>query len=134
MQFIYEIRDASTNALIETQTITGLGSGNTFSFNTTQAAGSYKLRIKGVNRFLAKSQALTLSGSGASGLSYSLGNGDCNGDNLVGTADFNILRAAWGATSSSSNWNEAADMNGDGVIGTADFNILRGNWGTVGDN
>ncbi len=134
LQFIYEIRDASTNALIETQTITGLGSGNTFSFNTTQAAGSYKLRIKGVNRFLAKSQALTLSGSGASGLSYSLGNGDCNGDNLVGTADFNILRAAWGATSSSSNWNEAADMNGDGVIGTADFNILRGNWGTVGDN
>ncbi len=134
LQFVYELRDSSTNALIETHTITGLGSGNTFSFTTTQAAGSYKLRIKGVNRFMATSLPVTVTGSGASGLAYTLRNGDCSGDNLVGTADFNILRAAWGATSSSGNWNEAADLNGDGVIGTADFNIMRANWGTVGDN
>ncbi|MBI1331888.1 MAG: hypothetical protein GC165_03310, partial [Armatimonadetes bacterium] len=42
LQFVYELRDASTNALIETHNITGLGSGNTFSFTTSQAAGNYK--------------------------------------------------------------------------------------------
>lgn len=134
LQFIYELRDASTNALIETQTITGLGAGNTFSFTTAQAAGTYKLRIKGVNRFLASSLPVTLTSSGASGLTYTLANGDCDGNNIVGTPDFNILRAAWGAVPSSSNWNEAADLNGDGVIGTLDFNILRGNWGGIGDS
>lgn len=134
LQFVYELRDASTNALIETQTLTGLGAGNTFSFTTSQAAGNYKLRIKGVNRFLAKSQSVTVSATGVSGLNYALANGDSSGDNLVGNADFNIIRAAWGATSSSSNWNEAADLNGDGVIGNADFNIMRANWGSAGDN
>ncbi|MBS1726687.1 MAG: hypothetical protein JST51_08205 [Armatimonadetes bacterium] len=134
LQFVYELRDASTNALIETHNITGLGSGNTFSFTTSQAAGNYKLRIKGVNRFLAKSMAVTLSSTGVSGLSYTLANGDCDGSNVVGTADFNILRAAWGAIPSSANWNEAADLNGDGVIGTADFNIMRADWGGIGDS
>lgn len=134
LQFIYELRDSSTNALIESQTITGLGAGNTFSFTTTQAAGTYKLRIKGVNRFLAKSQSLTLSSTGATGLTYTLGNGDCDGSNIVGTPDFNVLRAAWGATPSDTNWNAAADLNGDGIIGTADFNIMRSNWGALGDD
>ena len=134
LQFVYELRNSSTNALLDTHTITGLGSGNTFNFSTTLAAGSYKLRIKGVNLFLAKSLPVTLTSSGASGLAYTLGNGDCNGDNVVGTADFNILRAAWGAIPTSSNWNVNADLNGDGVIGTADFNILRTAWGNIGDN
>lgn len=134
LQFVYELRDASTNALIETQTLTGLGAGNTFSFTTNQAAGTYKLRIKGTNRFLAKSQTITLGSTGTSGLAYTLANGDASGDNLVGNADLNIIRAAWGATSSSSNWNNAADLNGDGVIGNADFNIMRSTWGSAGDN
>lgn len=134
LQFVYELRDSSTNALIETQTLTGLGAGNSFSFTTTQAAGSYKLRIKGVNRFLAKSQSVTLTTSGASGLAYTLGNGDCDGNNVVGTPDFNIIKAAWGAIPSSSNWNIAADLNGDGIVGTADFTILRNNWGGIGDS
>ena len=67
-------------------------------------------------------------------LSTTLINGDINGDNLIGTADFNALRAAWGSTPSSSNWNPLADLNGDGFVGTADFNLLRSNWGTAGDN
>ena len=134
LQFIYEIRDAGTNALIETQTLTGLGAGNTFSLVTTQSAGSYKLRILGVNRFLASSQPLTLSTTGASGLSYSLTNGDASADNIVGVADFNLLRAAWGGVAPGAPYNEAADFNGDGIIGVADFNIMRASWGAIGDN
>ena len=134
LQFVYEIRDASTNALIETQTITGLGPSNSFSLSTTQPAGNYKLRIQGVNRFLARSQAISLTTTGQSGLSYAMTNGDADGNNVVGTTDFNILRAAWGGLSPNAPYNVAADFNGDGIIGTTDFNILRASWGTIGDN
>ena len=134
LQFVYEIRDSTTNALIETQTLTGLGAGNTFSLVTTQSAGSYLLRIQGVNRFLAKSQALALSTTGTSGLSYSMTNGDASSDNIVGVADFNLLRAAWGGVAPSSPYSEASDFNGDGIIGVADFNIMRASWGSIGDN
>ena len=134
LQFIYEIRDSGTNALIETQTITGLGAGNTFSFNTSQPANNYKLRIKGANRFLAKSLTMTLTSSGASGLSYSLLNGDADGNNVVALGDFNILKAAWGGVAPNSPYNEAADFDGNGVIAVTDFNLLRANWGAVGDN
>ena len=134
LQFIYEIRDASTNALIETQTITGLGAGNTFTLNTTQSAGTYNLRIRGVNRFLAKNLVMTLTTTGVSGLSYSLLNGDADGNNVVAIADFNILKAAWGGIVPGAPYNEAADFDGNGVIAVADFNILRANWGAIGDN
>ncbi|MEI7985187.1 MAG: hypothetical protein WCI55_06125 [Armatimonadota bacterium] len=126
-QFIFEIRDAGTNALIETDPGTTTA-GHAFSFSTSLPAGTYKLRIKGVNRFLAKSQTLTLTATGATGLAYTLTNGDVNGDNVVGAADFNLFRAAFGGSSVSS------DFNGDGVVGTADFNILRTSLGQAGDN
>src|SRR5207244_848081 len=131
--FIFELRDAGTNALIETDPGT-LTAGFVFSFNTNQAAGSYKLRIKGINRFLAKSQTFTLTSVGATGLAYTLTNGDANGDNVVGTADFNLLRAAFGGASPNPPYNVACDFNGDGVVGTADFNILRNSFGQAGDN
>jgi hypothetical protein len=134
LQFIYEIRDAGTNALIETQTLTGLGAGNTYTLVTTQSAGSYKLRIRGVNRFLARSLPLTLSTTGTSGQNYSLTNGDASADNVVGVADFNQMRAAWGGVSPNAPYDVASDFNGDGVIGVADFNILRASWGSIGDN
>ena len=132
-QFLFEIRDASTNVLIETAVGT-TGAGSTFTFNTSQPAGSYKLRIKGVNRFLARSQPLTLTAAGATGLAYSLINGDANGDNLVGVADFNLLRSAWGGIAPSAPYLEATDFNGDGIIGVTDFNIMRASWGLIGDN
>jgi hypothetical protein len=134
LQFIYEIRDNGTNALIETQTLTGLGAGNTFTLITTQSAGSYKLRIRGINRFLASSKPMTLTTTGVSGLSYSLSNGDASADNIVGVADFNLLRSAWGGIAPGAPYLEACDFNGDGIIGTTDFNIMRANWGTIGDN
>ena len=92
------------------------------------------MRIRGVNRFLASSQTITLSASGASGLSYSLTNGDASADNIVGVADFNLLRAAWGGVAPSAPYSEAADFNGDGIVGVADFNIMRASWGAIGDN
>jgi hypothetical protein len=129
LQFLLEIRDASTNAVLQTQNLTGLGSGNSFSFNTSLATGTYKLRIKGNTRFLAKSQTITIGSGGATGLAYTLLNGDVDGSNGVGAVDFNQLRAAWGTSTTG-----GADLNGDGIVGGLDFNIMRNSWGLFGDN
>ena len=134
LKFIYELRDSGTNALLETQTITGLGVGNTFSFNTTIAAGTYALRIKGINRFLAKSQLATLTATGASGLAYTLKNGDADGNNAVGVPDFNLLKLAFGSTGPNPPYNEATDFDGNNAVGVPDFNILKLNFGQTGDN
>lgn len=134
LDFYAELRDVSTNALIETIHLIGFPPNHSIFFFTRQPAGTYRLRLRGANRFLAYSQTITIGEFGVSGLTSTHANGDCNGDNVVGTADFNILRAAWGAVPTSSNWNVAADLNGDEVIGIADFNIMRANWGGIGDN
>ena len=132
-QFIFEMRDAGTNALIETNPGTTTA-GHAFSFSTSLAAGSYKLRIKGVNRFLATSQTFTLGATGTSGLAYTLKNGDADGNNAVGVPDFNILKLAFGGVSPNSPYNIAADFDGNGAIGVPDFNILKLNFGQTGDN
>jgi hypothetical protein len=129
LNFVAELRDATTNTLIETVNINGLATGNAFSFTSTQPAGNYRLRIKGVSRFLAKSTVVTVGNTGANGLNISLLNGDINGDNSVGGADFNLLRNAWGTTTTG-----PEDLNGDGSVGGLDFNILRNSWGQIGDN
>jgi hypothetical protein len=134
LQFSFQFFDANTNALLDTQNISGLGTGSAFAFNTPVAPGTYRLRIKGNNRFLGKSQLITLTSPSVSGLSYSLKNGDCDGNNSVSTGDFSILRAAFGSIPSSGNWNANADLNGDGSVSTADLNILRANFGLLGDN
>jgi hypothetical protein len=129
LEFTYELRDTTTNTILQTNTVTGLGTGNSFNLTTTLPNGSYKLRIKGTTRFLAKSQTVNIVGASTSGLSYTLTNGDVDGSNGVGAVDFNQLRAAWGTTTTG-----GADLNGDGIVGGLDFNIMRSSWGLFGDN
>jgi len=55
--------------------------------------------------------------------------GDLNGDGTVDIYDAIVLGGAFGATSSSSNWNPAADINGDGVVDIYDAIILAAHFG-----
>ena len=133
-QVTVQIRNNSTGALIETTTVTPNSSG-AFSFNTAVPAGTYRVWVKPSHRFLGKIQNnVTFTASGVSGLTFTLKNGDVNGDNFVSASDQLALRAAWGANSASSNWNPNADLNGDGNVGNSDFLIMRKNWGAAGDN
>ncbi len=61
-------------------------------------------------------------------------NGDVNGDNWIGIADFLLLRQAFGASSGDPRFNANADLNKDGSVGIADFLLLRKNFGRTGDN
>lgn len=127
-----DIRTHGTTTVLESHNIT-VHNGSAFSFTTTRQ-GNFDLAFKGAH-FLRKTLTnVNIGSTGVSGLTPSLKNGDCDGSNVVGTSDFNAMRAAWGSISTSSNWNANCDLDGNGTVGTADFNILRNFWGQLGDN
>lgn len=126
----FNIKLLSGSTVVETDPVSMTGTTGTFTFQTSQY-GTFDIAIEGPG-FLRR----VLSGVNVTAfttISTSLINGDIDGNNLIGTGDFNALRNAWGATPTSTNWNAAADLNGDGIVGIADFNILRSNWGAIGD-
>ena len=131
---VIEIRDSSTNAVLQTNNV-NLAAGGAFSFTSTLPNGTYKLRVKGQTRFLSKVQTgVVFSNTGISGLSFSLLNGDASGDNTVGPADLLKIRAAYGTTPSSPTWDPNADLNGDGTVGPADLLVVRSTYGQSGQN
>jgi hypothetical protein len=57
--------------------------------------------------------------------------GDVNGDGIIDMKDVDIMRATFGSTPGSPNWNPACDLNGDGVVNIKDATILGTNYGQV---
>jgi hypothetical protein len=55
-----------------------------------------------------------------------------NEDNVIDSADYNIVKAALGLNSSSQNWNDNLDFNRDGRINTLDLTVVARNLGRVG--
>jgi len=74
----------------------------------------------------------SVANTGATGnaiLNLSLQNGDVNGDGTIDLIDFSRLSAAYGSTTASPTWDEAADLNGDGTVNLQDFSVLSSNYG-----
>jgi parallel beta-helix repeat protein len=57
--------------------------------------------------------------------------GDINGDGTVDVNDLILLAEAYGATSTSPNWNPDADLNDDGIIDVYDQQLLSQNYGAT---
>lgn len=132
MPVTIELRSAGSSTPLETHSVQLDGSGN-FIFTTNLQHGTYDIAIK-ASHWLRKTVSNQSVGIfGASGVNASLVNGDVNGDNSVTLGDFARLRAAFGSTSLSANWDPAADLNGDGVVSLGDFAILRAHFGEQGD-
>lgn len=102
------------------------------SYATPIPLGPFSLSIK-FGTFLRRTLALNNPLGELTDVDFDLVNGDVNGDNSIGIADFLQLRAAFGSSNGSSNWNPNADLNGDGAVGIADFLVLRRNFGRAGD-
>lgn len=66
--------------------------------------------------------------------SFSLLNGDCDGDNEVTIGDYAILSSAFGSCEGDPNWDPRADLNCDGCVDIGDFAILSANFGQAGDD
>lgn len=61
-----------------------------------------------------------------------LSEGDANGDDEVGDADFHFVAGRFGLRSGESGFDTAADLTGDGVVDVADLSLLAGNFGARG--
>lgn len=80
---------------------------------------------------LRRRLAAGLDGNGQGVVSFTgvsnLRGGDLNGNNLINSADYNILSVAFPGI------NPVADITGNGVVNSGDYNILAVNWLTAGD-
>lgn len=114
--------------LIQTQNFTN----GAFTFSTG-LRGNIEIRFSG-SHWLGFRGAYTLGSTGLSGINLTLKNGDANGDNEVGPADFTVLSGAFGSMEGDSGFIPGADFNEDDEIGPADFTILSRNFGLQGDD
>lgn len=117
---------------IETPVIT-LRPDRTFAIETRRR-GSFDLVLSG-GTWLTKQifPTLNLTDAGVTNLNIALKNGDVNGDNEIGPADFSQVAAAFGTFLGDPNYNANADLNKDDEVGPADFAILASNFGEFGD-
>lgn len=126
-----EVYSADGMTLLETFNNVALDAGGAYSVNTTLAAGTYDVFIKGSHWLRKLSDDASFAPNAT--VSLTLTNGDVDGDNEVGPGDFGALSSAFGSVDGDSNWNAMADLDGDGEVGPSDFGILSANFGTSGD-
>ncbi|HTQ11322.1 MAG TPA: dockerin type I domain-containing protein [Fimbriimonadaceae bacterium] len=133
-QVTVEIRNAGSTTPIDSQVVTLDASGN-FSFNAHVIIppADYDISAKGSHWLRRTLTNLPLGITGFAGLSFSLINGDINGDNHVTLGDFGKLKLAYGSVPGAPSWNPNADLNGNGSVGLSDFGILKKNFGQDGD-
>lgn len=116
----------------ETHLAVPLDPAGNFTFTTTRR-GSYEIRVKAWHWLAEKSLPVTIWHSGASGLSFALLNGDCDGDNEVAIGDYALLSSAYNSFPGDFNWDPSADLNGDEEVSISDYAILSQNFGEFGD-
>ena len=125
---------------VGTATGTGTLSYDDVTLRLGEDAGAYKNEqfvgemddIVILSRALSASEVATLASEGAAALFGGSSGlpGDLNGDGLVGSADLDIVRGAWGQTVEAGCL-LCGDPSGDGMVGSADLDIVRGNWGAT---
>ncbi|HRI43742.1 MAG TPA: dockerin type I domain-containing protein [Fimbriimonadaceae bacterium] len=93
--------------------------------------GEYTVCVKAPH-WLRQCQQVTFGEFGGD-LSFSLVNGDCDGDNEISIGDYALLSSAFGAIPGDPNWNANADLLGDDEVDIGDFAILSNNFGLEGD-
>lgn len=125
------LRNPGSLVTLQTITFTPAGDG-TFSF-PAPAPGTYDMAFKASHWLRKKVANVVVTGSGASGLTPSLVNGDVNGDNVVSLGDLGLLRSSYGFSTGDANFNPNADLNGNGSVTLADLGILRSHFSQSGD-
>ena len=97
----------------------------------TPPSGTFDLRIKGEHTLSNLRESVTLPAGGIVDLGL-LREGDANNDNRVSGIDFSLLATAYGASTSSPNWDSRVDFNDDERVSAADFSLLASNYGMQG--
>lgn len=127
-----EIYAAGGIVPLEGQT-TALNHVGEYVVNTSLPPGQYDVYARASHWLRRQRANVTFTAAGASGVSFSLINGDCDSDNEVGIGDFAVLSAAFGSVPGDPNWDPEADLNGDDEVDIADYAILSNNFNQIGD-
>jgi hypothetical protein len=116
--------------------VPGSGAFSGISLSGLDVGSNYKAILKGPAQ-LATSSAFVMGPSVTllnGGNTITLLSGDLNEDNVVNTADYSIMKTAFGKKSTDSDWNENIDLNKDGVINAIDLGLVIKNFGKTGDS
>lgn len=109
---------------------------------TTNTRGTYDIRVKGSHWLAKKVGSITVWHSGVSGLSFSLKNGDIDGDNVVTLLDYDIFSTYFDKNSADTDWMTPgpngfapfqADIDGDGAVTLLDYDIYSKSFDETGD-
>lgn len=116
----------------ETLTKVAVDAQGEFAFNCNAPSGPTTFYFK-ASTGLRKAIVLQLGRKPVTELEVQLLNGDCNGDNYIGTDDYLILNDAFDTSLGDAGFDSRADLNGDGYVGTDDYLILNENFDLSGD-
>lgn len=94
--------------------------------------GTYDINMRGTHWITSQIRDVKVTYTGASGVNFSLINGDCDADNTVSIFDYIILSESWGKKTGETGFDKRADLDGDGKVGAFDLLIISNNFDKSG--
>ena len=117
--------------LLTADTVTSSDGVGLFSLEGL-APGNYDLQVKGTHT-LSRLAAGTSLADGTNAVQFgTLSEGDVNGDDVVGGADFQFVADRFGLRQGEIGFDTVADLTGDGLVDVADLSLLAANYGARG--
>lgn len=110
-----------------------LDSSGNFTVYASVVPGTYDVYARGAHWLQRRRANVVVSAGGATGLNYTLENGDINSDNEVSFFDYLRLSAAYESDGTNADFDSNCDLNGDGGADFFDYLILSQYYDAVGD-
>lgn len=127
-----ELRTPGTSLVFDTVTAV-VNPNGTFTASNLPP-GKYNVAVK-ESTWLKKAWGdVDIRSANATGLSFELINGDCDGNNSVGTDDYLILNASFDTSLGDAGFDARGDLNRDDYVGTDDYLILNKSFDKDGDD
>ncbi|HRI44317.1 MAG TPA: hypothetical protein PLL78_09545 [Fimbriimonadaceae bacterium] len=134
-QVVIEIRNVGSTTPIHTEMVT-LGLNGAYSFNLPGSVtpGNYDIAAKHSKSLRKNMGNQTITGSGISGLNFSLVGGDCDDDNEITIGDYALISTAFNTCFPDAGYDDRADCTGDTCVDIGDFAVMSQNFGMLGDD
>lgn len=114
----------------ETINNVSIASNGTFSVQTSRR-GLTSVGVKGTH-WLRATANVTITDAGGTIAPISMPNGDCDGNNIVGTDDYLIINDSFDKSIGDVGFDARGDLDGSGYVGTDDYLILNKNFDDSG--
>lgn len=132
---VIELRPVAGGPIVQRAVINTL-TDETFEFPLLPSVspGEYHVTAKAAHWLRQRRSSVVIGATGASGLAFSLVNGDVDGDNEISIGDYSLLSLAFGTEPGAPAWDTDSDLNGDESVDIGDYAILSSNFNQIGDD